>query len=369
MSAKTTTSHADIDGVVVGRIYIFKSKSDWRQGPESAVRAARDKLNYAHLSLDQRKKDYIEGAASSAEKSLQDSADIYLDFELRRSGELLVSVPTFRDADLLNASESFAHDEGGNDFRKWIADQAYFFLRDLSHHHQHHDRKIDTILILQPLSLGPILWRQRIVFSLHFHIISARRAKSSVGLIQAAGILAYCNAFLGICRKSLASDEDASKLAVFNEEALRQSLDAGAEELKLRLQLQANEAARITNFRIMTLAILAPVLALIGVAIQPNVGDPVKYPILNGVAGFISAHFVELLALCLIVFCFSWAFSGAIAIIGKSNSSRDLLRLGLVDERRSAAASLVLAGIFIGAAVYFSLPSIKPLLQALASYF
>jgi hypothetical protein len=161
----------------------------------------------------------------------------------------------------------------------------------------------------------------------------------------------------------------AAKLALFNESALRHSLYSGSEELKLRLQVQAEETARATNFRLMTLAVLAPVLALIGVAIQPNVGKPDQYPTLDAVAQFTSLHFAEMLALCLVILLFSWGFTGASTFFAKNGSSRDLLRLGLIDERRSAAISLSVALIFLSIAGYFGSPILRPLFETASSWF
>ena len=366
LSARTLTSHEDIDGSITGKIFIYKSKAGWRTGPESAIREARDHLNDAHLSLSATKDSEVAETALKAEKELDRSADIIIRLELGRDGELKFKSPTFVDEDLLAASEEFAKEEGGHDFQKWIVDQAYFFLRDLAHHHQHHDPFVDTILIMQELKEDdPISWRQNIVFSLHFHIIAARRAKNMLTMVQAAGILAYCQSFLGICRRKVGSD--INRLAVYEEEALKNSLASSAEEIKMHLQMQTDKTARITNFRMMTLAVIAPVLALLGVAIQPNIDKETEFPTLFATGKFVAHYAVELCSISVLLVIFAWTFNSVLNSFNTTRYSRDLLRLGSVNEFAGAATGFLFTLIFAATGVYFGWPTVSPLLDVMRS--
>jgi hypothetical protein len=92
LSARTLTSHEDVDGSITGKLYIYKSKAGWRTGPETAIREARDPLNDAHLSLSTTKDSEIVEGALKAVKELDRSADIIIRFELGRDGETKVQI-------------------------------------------------------------------------------------------------------------------------------------------------------------------------------------------------------------------------------------------------------------------------------------
>jgi hypothetical protein len=124
---------------------------------------------------------------SEALDDLQKTADIEISYHLFRTGEVYFAKPIFRDSHLLSASLNFAETTSGLDFDKWMADQAYFFLRDITHVHQHHSPSSDTILILQERDDDiDFSWRRRIIFSLHHYIIRSKRFSDSASLFQAS---------------------------------------------------------------------------------------------------------------------------------------------------------------------------------------
>jgi hypothetical protein len=103
-----------------GAIYIYKTKSDWVQNGRGSTRPKLRQIRNLALSLDIDRYDQIRTLYQQAVNDLQGTADIDLKFVLLRSGETFFSKPSFR-----------------------------FFLRDLTHHHQHHAPSSDTILTLQ----------------------------------------------------------------------------------------------------------------------------------------------------------------------------------------------------------------------------
>jgi hypothetical protein len=210
---------------IIGRIYIYKSKDDWKVKGRSAIAARIKNINDCRLSIASDRDQLIELEFLAARTALDATSDIHVDFELQRTGEIFVSSPRFLDQDLEYASTEYAV-ELDQDFAKWIADQCYFFLRDIAHRHQHHDPSSDTILILQKRDKEGVEWRRNVVFSLHHYIIRSKRFADARTLHQAAGILAYCNSFLKICERALGNDIE--KIPRFNEEALTQSLNARA---------------------------------------------------------------------------------------------------------------------------------------------
>ena len=153
------------------------------------------------------------------EANTRSLADVQIDFQLFRDGELRVWTPTFTDEDLARNSEAYAASRGVS-FVKWAADQAYFFLRDLCHAHQHHSPSVDTILILQDwLGYGDVTWRNNILYSLNHYIIRLRRSLHSEDLHRANGVSAYARSFLALSDRR----EPSKPTAPFNIEATEMS--------------------------------------------------------------------------------------------------------------------------------------------------
>lgn len=362
--AKSAAAPDNVDGNLSGTIFVFKSKEDWRTGPEEEIRTAIGEMNTARLSLASDRDRVIEESLAYARKALADSADVWLDFVLERNGELRVDRPTFRDGDLAYASRAFATQEG-HDFDKWIADQGYFFMRDIAHQHQHHEHAIDTILILQRRDRADISWRRNVLFSLQFYIIGNRRSRDTRALIQAKGVLAYFESFLGICRSQLKERFD--QIPSFETDALRRSLDASIEERASDHSVKVERSANISNFRVAVLAVLAPTLALIGVALQPHIGgaDNLRdFPALNHAARFISSYAVEILAVTVLTATSTMAIQFAMGSLARWGSySRQLLALGIANERAALIASLIIAIVSAGAGMYFGRASLVELLE------
>lgn len=84
-----------------------------------------------------------------------------------------------------------------------IAEQAYYFLKDVVHHHTHHDPSSDQITPLvrfDPASSEPghedeVAWRRETLWSLSREVERLNRDGGLVGQRRALGIIAYAEAF------------------------------------------------------------------------------------------------------------------------------------------------------------------------------
>lgn len=80
-----------------------------------------------------------------------------------------------------------------------VASQIYFFLRDIAHHHKHHDPKSDALLDVWPLdTVRPEGWRQEVAVALWRTAVTMRRGFDG----SAAGFVAYALAFKAICARA-----------------------------------------------------------------------------------------------------------------------------------------------------------------------
>jgi len=88
-----------------------------------------------------------------------------------------------------------------------LASQVFFFLRDITHIHQHHAPATDTILDVTPVSAGEDGWKRETLYSLYRWVIHRKRDKSLVSLINCTGVLAYAEAFEKTHCKELTNSE------------------------------------------------------------------------------------------------------------------------------------------------------------------
>lgn len=109
--------------------------------------------------------------------------------------------------------------------QKLIASQAYFFMRDISHLHQHHAPTTDTILDVTPLADGTDAWKRETLYSLYRWVIQQKRAKSEAAFLGAQGVLAYAKAFEMVHCNPLPKD-----LPKYLHEPTLASVEAGIEQ-------------------------------------------------------------------------------------------------------------------------------------------
>jgi hypothetical protein len=116
----------------------------------------------------------------------------------------------------------------------------------------------------------------------------------------------------------------------------------------------------------MTLAIIAPTLALIGVAIQPHIGgaeNERNFPALNQIANFIALHAFELCAFTVLCLLISWTTNFTLTSLQKGRRVRQILTLGVVDERWALFLSAVAVVCSLGFGIYFGQSAFRKLLD------
>lgn len=156
--------------------------------------------------------------------------------KIRRSGVLWL-LPKHIAPDI-QFSESYVQNEqpvSGNDIA-YVANQAFFFLKDIGHKHQHHHQSSDTITELGKLDKRHS-WITQTHYRIHRKIIELRRSQNPKKLYNASGILAYLNSL-----KAAVNFTSISKTRgplSYNHAEIEQSLKSSLEVLKWR-QTQLN---------------------------------------------------------------------------------------------------------------------------------
>ena len=119
------------------------------------------------------------------------------DFELYRSGELRLhfdaEAPTYAGAHDDAAAPDLVNPEG---LIGGLSKQAYYFIKDISHRHFHHDASSDNILPSFRVHDGDDDgWRRDSLWSLSRAVLEHRRRNSLLDHKRALGILAYAESF------------------------------------------------------------------------------------------------------------------------------------------------------------------------------
>ena len=266
-----TNKSADME--VEGELFIFVSDEKKKKYARSVLKYNIDCLRGAKSSLI-----YNSGLESlgDAKFHLSDSCDISISFCLERTGEIRFSQPEFRDTKLKLNTLQYA-DENNSDFNKWLADQAYFFIRDMTHTHQHHANSTDTIITTQHITAIDSEWRKNIIYSLYYHAISLKRRTSYIHLVQAEGILAYAESFIGI------SKDKNCDIPPYQSHALLNSINAKIKQHDAVIQNENSLNSKVTLF----LTYILPSLAIVFTILSPILSNVSNNPRLLDLRNFI----------------------------------------------------------------------------------
>lgn len=368
--AATSSRSAEESDQLFGQIAVFKSKEDWRQKAEKIARPAIAEMNALRFSMSPERDQTIESTFVAARDSVIALADIRIDFHLHRTGEVYFGRPSFADTDLEFASQNYAK-ECGHDFPKWVADQCYFFLRDLSHTHQHHAPSSDTILILQERDTGDVEWRRNIIFSLAHYTIRTKRFGDPPSLFQSMGVQAYSLSFKEICQERLGSL--ANQIPKFNDEALMHSLSARAQEA-LACQAQLSNTASISfskaaNWRTFSLAIVAIAIATLAILVQPRISAESRqqFPRLNQLSDYAAEHFLTIVAISGLFIALVWLLTRA-GWVTRTDVGRDLLEIANIKRGWALASALLISVVSFGVTMWIARAAVENIWNAVTDF-
>lgn len=348
---------------LVGKIYFYKSRNSWRDH-EPPIRERLKKMQRASLGMDAVKSAEATVSYIEAGEALKETADIHVDFVLMRTGDVFFAKPFVRDKNLEAKSVAFAK-QWGRDFHKGMADQCYFFLRDIVHKHQHHPAGDDTVLILQERDLEEIKWRKLIIFSLYYFIIGAKRSNGFSHQVRALGILSYCKSFQANCNRRFGG---AAEFPIFNNDELRESIDARIrEDQKIEETRQYHETRRVLTggaIRSYSLSGVAIILSLFALFVQPHINDAEKskYSAVYKFSEVITADAVPLAAGLFIVLLIAWCLTSHRAL--KNTFGMDVLETGNTNRRKSVPLIILIGVAAVGVTAYFQWALIVHLLSA-----
>lgn len=269
-----------------------------------------------------------------AGQHLEGICDISANVVMNRDGTVCISKLKWHDPVL--QQNSLANPESQlTDLNHSIADQIYFFLRDITHQHQHHGADADTIIQTQQSSGRDLKWANNIVYGLYLYMINAKRRGDSLEHVRVLGVLAYVKAFKQIIAERAFQRGMEPPVPVFNDSALTESVNATRSYIEL---LQTKRRQGIDQARTVLFAVVAALFSLftfMASFAEPTTAAP---PLVVSLANTLKANAyfsATPLALMLI-----WWLSTKMAR-EHYDFKRDALRLALVARGRFIAISLV----------------------------
>ncbi|WP_148102874.1 hypothetical protein [Rhodovulum iodosum] len=129
----------------------------------------------------------IECLTESLEDRLRGVCPVLVDFSLIRDGLISLTPRSPREA----PGGRFPNDKDTRDY----VEQAFFFIRDISHEHQHHDPSTDTIIVIHEKNKEAAA---RIFFDLFRSVIRFKRVRNVDNIVNAAGVLSYASSFKSV---------------------------------------------------------------------------------------------------------------------------------------------------------------------------
>lgn len=244
-----------------GTVCVFSDVDLWRQEVRPALQQYRDLLRSYHISISPSLRGYAQDSEEMVRRICLHHASFYANVRISRTGTTDVIVP------FPNAASPRAPRFPNDSVRRShlvhvLAAQVFFFLRNLGHHHQHHNPATDTIVDLYRIEVtDDISWRLNTLYSMYRAVIEAKRNPHSSTFNNCLGILAYASTFQNICGEEIGHEEGKKVLPIFYAANAANSIKASQAQVDREITIRLRRQDLLRNT---LLAILSVVLSFAG---------------------------------------------------------------------------------------------------------
>jgi hypothetical protein len=207
--------------VLVGRLAIYHDEKIWKRDYRPFIAEKLDLLRSFPSSQDTQNslEKAFEDHFLNVKTFISESSSFFVDFRLNRNGVTTLTVPNHN-------NEYFPSDElERQHMERIVVSQAFFFLKDLSHNHQHHHRSLDTLVDVHLFTGNEIAWRSSILRFLYRKIIECKRDLRPEAYNSSLGILIYAKAFKKITEREIG--KNVGILPDTDDDLLGESIRAG----------------------------------------------------------------------------------------------------------------------------------------------
>ncbi len=196
--------------------------------------------------------------------------DARVDFDLDRAGMLKIFM--HEPAAFSPLAPRLPSDErAANRLRKYICTQSYYFIKDLTHTHQHHDTTTDTLLDIY--NSEEENWQYSTLRSLFRKAIQLKRSKDPADYSDSIGLLAYARSFKSLVTDSLQQPDKSGGLKANNDIVFdefskvldREFLEQSINSARSSIVKQIDDSRYVKNRRRQwMIGLVAIVIALVG---------------------------------------------------------------------------------------------------------
>jgi hypothetical protein len=244
-----------------GRLYIFHDHSIWKLSARNIVKDAQKELREANETAPFNFVEDFEPRVCDLKDRLNHLSSFNVGFELQRTGEVKI---IYESESIKNPhAPHFSNDE--EHMLHIVAAQTYFFLKDLSHNHQHHRPSTDTLLDLHKF-VSERHWREQVLYSLYRKIISYKRHPNIQNISDSKGVLAYAQAFVRLSGIKLEEVKSREKLPYADLDALRESLAAAANNVSWSFQYKTQRYEKTLSFLVAFLGLFFALVSLLSLS-------------------------------------------------------------------------------------------------------
>lgn len=206
--ARSEALGADKRAKLVGHIYIF-NRTRWSGavgGNLSGEDLIEEALEAASVVTEEPGgcESLINGPLRDIADQLKASAVYVVGCEISRNGIVRVEETDRASGVLFTPSVTESARPIDGQAQRYFCNQAYFFLKDISHSHRHHHKKADTITAAYPDD-DEQSWIRETQYGIHRRVVKVRRSKEPLRLYDALGLMAYMKSFKAIIAELPAS--------------------------------------------------------------------------------------------------------------------------------------------------------------------
>lgn len=259
---------------LVGNVFIVQRKIAWSEARQIVDSLHRHLAYYSeregHGPLGQ----YVEREWENCLRELERMCSFSVKVEICRSGRTTIEVadvdlertdrPSLGDS--VPAKERLAHR---------LAAQIFYFLRDIGHHHQHHDPSTDTIVDLVRFDgTDDFGWREQVLYNIYRTIIQYKRNPQNKEFHACLGLLAYASTFQAVSKLEL-GESVARQLPFFHDIGLERSLQSSQAVNQLASERTSQRNAVLQNIILWVVGIVISVIGLLQVTKDDyKIADP-----------------------------------------------------------------------------------------------
>ncbi|WP_334063697.1 hypothetical protein [Limimaricola cinnabarinus] len=184
-------------------------------------------------------------------------------------------------------------ESSGSEVDDITANQFFYFFKDISHVHQHHDPSHDAITELTRFNNSlPKQWAADTQHSLYRAVIRYKRFRNEKALFRASGILSYASSF------ETSYEDTIPELKKFNKDDLGSSLSVSRAEIQ---HFDQKSVARIETTRNLFFALFGFILSVVALARLDEDFTVKPDPFITQIASYISTKPAAIAATALII--------------------------------------------------------------------